>query len=292
MLAPIDKINARGNDIMQIVVTTACDRNCSNCTQLLPFRTDYKFMSVACFRAAVHSLEGWPGVVALFGGNPCVHPKFPELCQIMTELVPAERRGLWTNNVFKHGELAAKTFGQGRLNLNAHGDPEAFAEMSRYFPGRVIAESRDRASMHSAILANWIDLGMSEAAWIEARERCDINQKWSAAIVERNGAPYGYFCEVAASIDGIRGVNNGIPALEGWWRRRMDSFGEQVRNCCDRGCGVPLRLKGHLDNREIYDVSPSWREFVTTKTVTIEIHQSEPEHCEQSTDYMRRVSSV
>lgn len=290
MLAPIDKQRKGGNDIIQVVVTTACDRNCSNCTQLLAFRTDYKFMSIACFRAAVQSLEGWPGIVALFGGNPCVHPKFAELCHIMTEFVPPERRGLWTNNVFKHGAIAAQTFGKGRLNLNAHGDPEAFAEMNRWFPGRVIPESKDRASWHSAILADYRDLGISEDAWIRSRERCDINQKWSAAIVERNGAPYGYFCEVAASLDGIRGVNNGIPALHGWWKRPMEFFGDQVRNCCDRGCGVPLRLKGHLDRDEIYDITESWA-GATQGKAELKIHRNEPEHCRASDDYMRRFTN-
>jgi hypothetical protein len=135
MLAPIDKIRRGGNDIIQVVITTACDRNCSNCTQLLPFRADYRFMSVDCFREVVESLRDWPGVVAMFGGNPCVHPNFPAFCRILAEAIPPTRRGLWTNHLFKHGAIAAETFGKGRLNLNAHGNPEAAAEIEKWFPG-------------------------------------------------------------------------------------------------------------------------------------------------------------
>ena len=93
MLAPIDKLsNPHGNDIIQIVVTTRCDRNCSNCTQLLPFRVDYAFMSLDCFEGACISVKDWPGLVAMFGGNPCVHPQFPELCRIMAKHITPEHR--------------------------------------------------------------------------------------------------------------------------------------------------------------------------------------------------------
>lgn len=291
MLAPIDKISHGGNDIMQIVVTTSCDRDCSNCTQLLPFRRDYRFMSIACFEAAVRSMAGWPRVVALFGGNPCVHPQFPKLCEILSAHVPAKQRGLWTNNLFKHGQIAAGTFSQGRLNLNAHGNPLAYDEMNRWFPGRVIRESRDKASWHATILADYRDLGIADTDWVAAREHCDINQHWSGAIVERDGQPYGYFCEVAASLDGVRGENHGIPAVPGWWKERMPTFEGQVRNCCDRGCGVPLRLKGHLDRDETYDVTSSWATpFLTGGSGTqIQIHESESEHCAVATDYVRRL---
>jgi hypothetical protein len=287
--APIDKITAGGNDTIQIVVTTSCDRECSNCTQLLPFRTDYKFMSVACFEEAVLSVKGWPGIVALFGGNPCVHPQFQELCRIIAEHIPPERRGLWTNNVFKHGAIAAATFGKGRLNLNAHADPKAAQEMDRWFPGRVIQGSDRNASWHSAILADYRDFGISEEEWIRQREQCDINQKWSGAIVQRGGKPYAYFCEVAAALDGVRGENSGIPAVPGWWQRSMNAFDHQVKNCCDKGCGVPLRLKGHLDCDDTYDLSPSWldrTEDVTGKTA-VEVHQVLPQRTYEATDYMQ-----
>jgi hypothetical protein len=288
MLAPIDKIRRRGNDIIQIVITTACDRNCSNCTQLLPFRTDYRFMSIDCFRAAVESLRDWPGVVALFGGNPCVHPKFPEFCRILAEIIPPAQRGLWTNNLFKHGAVAAETFGRGRLNLNAHGNAEAAAGIEQWFPGQLIAGSDRQASWHSTILANYRDLGISEQEWVAKRERCDINQKWSAAIVERDGKPFAYFCEVAAAIDGIRGENSGVPAIPGWWQQRMPAFDSQVRNCCDRGCGVPLKLRGHLDCDDTYDLSPSWASIYKGQNVNTEILKSHPETCTDAADYLRR----
>ncbi|HKX46141.1 MAG TPA: hypothetical protein VJP77_05525 [Planctomycetota bacterium] len=291
MLTPKDKIDAGGNRNIQVVVTTGCDLfRCSNCTQLLPFRRDYRHMTLDCFREAVASLSDWPGVVALFGGNPCVHPRFPELCAILAAAVPPARRGLWTNNLRDHGKIAAETFGKGVLNLNAHGDMDAYRAMDRFFPGRVIRESGSRASWHSPILLAWADLGVTRAAWEGARESCDLNREWSAAIKQGpDGKPRAYFCEVAASIDGIRGTDNGVPAVPGWWKAPMAAYEGQVKHCCDAGCGVPLRRLGHLDKDATYDVSPSWLAFMKPATaVETVVHHELPAPTANAVDYLAR----
>ena len=149
MLTPADKYSARVNDIIQIEITRKCDLfTCSNCTRLLPFRKDTLEMSLDVFERAVESLADWPGVVAVFGGNPCLHSAFVDICRILARHVPPERRGLWTNHTRYHGALCRETFHAGRLNLNAHGDRAAFEEMARWFPGRVIhgTDRRKRVS--------------------------------------------------------------------------------------------------------------------------------------------------
>lgn len=298
MLAPIDKLRTRVNDIIQIVVTTACTLQCSNCTQLLPFRRDYRHMSLECFRLAVESLKDWPGVIGIFGGNPCNHPDFPQLCEILSDIIPDQRRrGLWSNDLLKYGDIAAKTFyPSGRFNLNAHGVTVAAEEIKLKLPGRLIPGSDARQAEHAAILADYHDFNLSPAEWEAARESCDINQKWSAAIVERfvseenAGRPFAYFCEVAAAIDGVRGENHGIPAVPGWWQETManEGFQRQVSQCCDRGCGVPLKIQGHRDNEKVYDISPSWEsELPGQKQVAIQSHTEVPGTVKETTDYLR-----
>lgn len=294
MLAPIDKLERGGNDICQVIVTRRCTLNCSNCTQLLPFRRDEPNMAPDVFRAALRSLEGWPGVRGIFGGNPCSHPRFAELMEILVEEVPDQRqRGLWSNDLMAHGALVREVFyPHGRFNLNAHAVAPAADEIDRQVPGKLIAKSRNEPARHGAILVDRRDFGIDDAAWVEMRERCDINQHWSAAIAERDGTPYAYFCEVGAALDGVRGENHGILAEPGWWRSRMDRFEHQVRECCDRGCGVPLRLRGHLDREEVYDASPAWRETLTARrqsAVDIAIHDELPDGNRPSSlvDYMR-----
>lgn len=268
MLTPADKMSSGTNDIIQIVITRSCDiHNCSNCTQLLPFRIDNLHMSVEVFKEAVKSLEGWPGIKAIFGGNPCLHPKFEELMEVYVELVPEMRqRGLWTNNLGKHADLVRRVFHpSGRTNLNAHGRREAFQSMQDALPGKWVWLD---SSWHSPIMVDWKDLGMSEEEWATKRERCDINQKWSGGIYEREGRAAAYFCEVAGALDGIRGENHGVPAVPGWWKQPMAHFDHQVRRCCDRGCGIPLRGLGHKDKEATYDVSRSFKDFVAHGKIT------------------------
>lgn len=292
MLTPGDKVSNGGNDIIQVVVTTTCDESCSNCTQLLPFRRDYKHMSLDVFRAAVQSVKDWPGVVALFGGNPCAHPHFDDICSILAHEIPEQRRrGLWTNNLFndRKGEIAQKTFyPYGRFNLNCHGNAKAAALFDKWLPGRIIQSTRTRASWHAPILMDYRDYGLSEDDWVKVREGCDINQKWSGAIVERAGKPFAYFCEVAAAIDGATKQNHGVEAVPGWWKLPMSYFHEQVRKCCDAGCGVPLRRKGSLDKDEQYDISSSWAARIPQQQkVAVKLHLNLPEATEETTDYQR-----
>lgn len=300
MLAPIDKLKSGINDIIQIVVTTACTLNCSNCTQLLPFRKDYLHMSVECFREAVRSLKEWPGVIALFGGNPCSHPQFPELCRILAEEIPEqERRGLWSNDLLRHGQIAYDTFWpNGRFNLNAHGIPAAAMRIKESLRSKLIPGSDINHSQHAPILAHYADLSMSEEDWVKARESCEINQKWSGAIVERNEKPYAYFCEVAAALDGIRGQNNGIRVHPNWWKSPVimatrepetgNTFGWQVRQCCDKGCGVPLKLRSRVDKDQTYDASISYLPILDKPSRPTGVNPIDLNvyHTHEVTDYM------
>ncbi len=197
------------------------------------------------FRTALRSLEGYPGTIAVIGGNPCMHPKFAELCRIFAEEVPDKRqRGLWTNNVFKHADLAAETFGV--FNLNPHNSKRGVASLA---PLKERGWYYEGHSDHSSLLAAIQDLYEPVEMW-ERIGRCDINQNWSASIVQLGGDLKAYFCEVAASFDLARGGGHGLPVTPGWWRAPMEAFHAQVDRFCP-GCGIPAKVKGHLDHEEI-----------------------------------------
>lgn len=258
MLTPNDKITAGGNDIIQIVVTRSCDIfNCSNCTQMLPFRQDAREMTLECVEAALVSVRDWPGVVACFGGNPTTHSRFPEVARLWAKHVPEQRRrGLWTNDVGRHGAIVRDVwYPHGRFNLNVHGDAKAARTMREHLPkARVFGE---RPSHHGAVYGDHAALGVVGEAWETAREGCDINRNWSAGVYQGpDGDPVCYFCEVAGAIDGVTGERNGVPAVEGWWRQPIADFRGQIDRCCDRHCLVPLRIRGHDDADGVYDTSP------------------------------------
>ena len=231
--------------IICVDVTNKCDLSCSNCTRLLENQEGYWDMSLANWRLALRSLSDYPGTIAMIGGNPCMHPKFEELCKIFVEEIPQkQRRGLWTNNAFKFAELAKTTFGV--FNLNPHNVERGIKSLATlknlgwYYEGN---------SEHSPLLVAIKDLYAPEEMW-EKISKCDINHNWSASIVQNvAGELRAYFCEVAASFDIARKGDMGIPVVPGWWKSKLSSFRHQVEHFCP-GCGVAARLKGTLDREE------------------------------------------
>ena len=83
--------------IIHIDITNKCDLACSNCMRLLENQTGFWDMTLGNFRLAVRSLRGYPGIISIMGGNPAMHPKFEEICNIFVQEVPNKsQRGLWT----------------------------------------------------------------------------------------------------------------------------------------------------------------------------------------------------
>ena len=240
--------------IICIDITNKCDLACSNCTRLLANQDHFWDMSLENFEKACISLKDYQGLVILIGGNPCMHPKFKTICEIFTKLRPEKKkRGLWTNNFFKHEKISLETF--GKFNLNTHGDSRAekslknFEFQNVYHPGN---------SEHAPILTAIKDLIKNKDEMWKIISNCDVNKNWSASIVENKGKLRAYFCEVAASFDLARGTDNGIEVTDNWWKNEIKLYSDQIKHFCP-GCGVSAKLSGHLDKDETdtYTISNS-----------------------------------
>jgi organic radical activating enzyme len=246
----------RSMHIICVDVTNKCDLACSNCTRLLENQNKHWDMTPENFRTALRSLEGYFGIIAMIGGNPCMHPKFEELCRIFVEEIPNKmQRGLWTNNYFKHRQLVEETF--GTFNLNSHGVAKAEANLVDLHKS---VQSRGALSWlytghsdHAPLLTAVKDFYPPDEMW-ERIANCDINKEWSASIVQNKGKLRAYFCEVAASFDLARGTDHGHPLVPGWWMSHIKAFSDQIKTFCP-GCGVPAKLKGRRDADEIDDYS-------------------------------------
>lgn len=238
----------RDMHIICVDVTNKCDLKCSNCTRLLANQTKLWDMTPDNFRLALRSLKNFKGVIAMIGGNPCMHPQFDELCRIFVEEVPEPRqRGLWSNNVFKHQELIKDTF--GFFNLNPHGDERGTKSLEKLKQLMPQIEYYKGNSHHAPLLTAMRDLYPDEEAMWAQIATCDINREWSATLIQNKGELRAYFCEVAASFDLARGEDHGIAVTEDWWDRSIADFSDQVERFCP-GCGVPARLEGLLDADE------------------------------------------
>ena len=242
----------RNMHIICIDVTNKCDLACSNCTRLLAQQDTLWEMSPENFRTALQSLKDYFGIIAMLGGNPCMHSQFPELCQIFVEEIPEKlQRGLWTNNLFKHEDVSRETFGV--FNLNAHGEGRAKPAMERMTAaarqdGR-IAWTYMGNSVHAPLLTAIKDVYAEGEMW-EKISSCEINRDWSASIVQNKaGELRAYFCEVAASFDLARGGDNGHPVFPDWWNQHITAFKDQIAHFCP-GCGIPAKMQAQKDSDE------------------------------------------
>ncbi len=235
--------------IIQIHVTRACDLACYGCTQGSNWGGAVSMMPVDLFEHACRSLRGYFGVVGVFGGNPCLHPDFTDLCEVLRHYVPRERRGLWSNNLNGNGAVCRDTFNPNCSNLNVHLSQRAYDEIRRDWPeAKPFGLSVD--SRHSPPFVAMQDVIPDEAERWRLIAECDVNQNWSAMIGMFRGGLRGWFCEVAGAQSILHQNDStypdtGVEIVEGWWNRPMSEFADQVRHHC-HACGIPLRTLGEL----------------------------------------------
>ena len=277
MIAPTKKINP----YLQFCVSRACTLRCSSCTQLLSLRGhtelngrdkayDPVHMSLEVFEEALSLSNDWPKKISIFGGNPPCHPQFKEMMEIFVKYVPnPRRRAIFSNDPLKHADLIREVFapdGHGDINFNVHYDSDAAdrirkAGMEKF----IVGESYSKASYHTPILAAWQDMPErypTYESWVADREKCQFNAEWSAGVFERSGRPVAYFCEIAGAMDAMLGGNLGMPLVRGWWAKSIEEFDHQVKGCCDKGCGVPMKMLGSKDADEAIDYTEKWKPYV------------------------------
>lgn len=239
--------------VIQIHVTRACNLACFNCTQGSNLRGKAPFISLDHFEQACASLEHYFGIVGVFGGNPALHPQFPELCQILANYIPFERRGLWCNNLNGHGAICRKTFNPAVSNLNVHLDAEAFKEMRRDWPeARPFGLQED--SRHSPVHLAMKDVVEDEETRWDLISKCDINIHWSSMICVFRNELRAFFCEIAGAQAMLHQnepeyPDTGIKVTPDWWKQTMQDFeGQVVKHCHE--CAVPLRGYGELSQSQ------------------------------------------
>jgi hypothetical protein len=261
--------------VIQIWTTRACDNSCFGCTQGSNLGGKPGMISVEQFEQACISLKGYYGVVGMFGGNPAMHTKFAQLCEVMRKHVPFEQRGLWCNNpiTVENARIMKDTFNPSVSNLNCHLNAEAFKLFKAGWP-QSMPFGLDRDSRHAPVHLAMKDVIPDEGKRWELISGCDINQHWSAMIGVFRGELRAWFCEVAGAQSMLHQDDPDYPdtgikliEIEGelycgfehalrdpvdpnrdmikWWKLPMYYFKGQVNKHCHE-CGVPLRGMGEL----------------------------------------------
>jgi hypothetical protein len=234
-------INIREMKIIQIDVTNICDRSCANCTRFCGHYRPEKnyFMDVDYYEKAVISLKDFPGVIGMIGGEPTLHPRFKDLCEILDYHIKEKwRKGLWSNKGGKFREnkkLIYRTF--GHFNLNDH-----VSDDISHTPILVASEDMIR------------DGTITEDEWRKYTASCWVQTTWSATITPKGA----FFCEVAGMLDYLFDGNNGwdIEKEPDWWKKQIPEYSAQIEWAC-RKCGCQLPLRPKRSSEGIDDVSPS-----------------------------------
>lgn len=281
----------------QIAVTSACwpKPACSNCTRLLGHETSRYYMSVDQFESVVkvaapfikHSgadigqiinRQGTAQpraerkkVLGIFGGEPLMHPQFPELVDVLNHYVPDKiNRGLWTSFDWANGE--SKIWGKYRdqverlLGRNPNGS--VFSTESGYLNWNMHEESQP--CDHSPVLAASKDLVPDPKKRWEIISKCWVQTEWSAAYaLDYNNEPKFYFCEVASAFDRVFNLGTGLPVEPGVWSHHLwfeedekgvkqpqGPYARQILSTCNR-CGSCLKLPGRRDREFTDDISES-----------------------------------
>lgn len=234
MVAPGQKRASKWlGGVIQILVTSSCDKACVSCTQLSQIRRKPWFMTPDQFELACKSLVGYTGVWGLFGGNPATSMYFADYCEILKKYVPFEQRGIWCNAPLGKGSLMRSTFNPRYSNLNVHLDRNAYQEFkdtwpesmpfglnvdSRHSPCYVaMKDVLKKVCVDCEGSGEYFSLGMGpdttikcltcngqgnvydESTAHELISKCSVNQGWSALVGVFRGELRAYFCEIAGA---------------------------------------------------------------------------------------------
>jgi len=221
-------------EVIQIEVTNACSMQCSQCTRFVGHHKKPFFMDLDMVEKAIKSLKGYSGQIGIMGGEPTMHPRFKEICELVEKLIPNRcQRALWTNGLKweKYEEIIKKTFDSDLIVYNDHQN----MEVGEHQPLLVAAEEilDDRELM-------WRLIG-----------NCWVQWRWAASITPKGG----FFCEVAAAQDYLFDGPGGYPLEKNWWNKNPNEFMDQVKRYCPSCSGaIPMeRVSSHA----VYDlVSP------------------------------------
>ncbi len=248
--------------VIQIDITNACTKRCANCTRFCGHQVKPFFMDFETFKTAVASMEGFPGIVGIMGGEPTIHPEFERFALHFAEAFGTGRdhHPMLAPNANFIGHITANAFNFSIGGSNQRG---LFSSISRkyYAHFELIQEVfglqclNDHASpsQHTTLMCTRKELGIGDEDWFRLRDDCWVQKHWSAGITPKGA----FFCEVAASMDMTFGGPGGWKVEPGWWKRTPADFADQL-HWCER-CSACLPVPKRNANDETDDVSPFYQ---------------------------------
>lgn len=255
--------------IIEIDITNACDKRCSNCTRLCGHQKKPFFMDFETFKRAVDSLDGYQGIRSIMGGEPTLHPEFERFVEYLGSKFPkrenpyvypqkdfirqVHRVELDNFEMINDGVERIDVVGPGMFSNMGASYKKHYEIISDVMPFQGLNDHLNPV-YHQTALITRKELGIPDDEWVKIRDNCWLQNEWSAGITPKGC----FFCEVAGVLDMLLDGPGGWPIEPGWWKRTPEEFGDQLHWC--ELCGFALDTFTRDSSEEVDDMSPEWYE--------------------------------
>lgn len=255
--------------IIEIDITNACDKRCSNCTRLCGHQKKPFFMDFETFKRAVDSLDGYQGIRSIMGGEPTLHPEFERFIRYLGSKFPerenpfiypqkdfikqVHRVELENFEMIDDGVERIDIVGPGMFSNMGATYKKHYEVITDILPFQGLNDHLNPVYHQSALITRK-ELGIPDDEWIRMRDNCWIQNEWSAGITPKGA----FFCEIAGVLDMLLDGPGGWEIEPGWWKRTPEEFGDQLHWC--ELCGFACQTFTRDSAEEIDDISPEWYE--------------------------------
>lgn len=229
-------------------------------------------MDFETFKRAIDSMDGFEGVTGIIGGEPTLHPEFERFALYLQQkfgkrgledglAYPQERfiqsihEREYDANVLRKrqdGGQYIKKHGAGLWSNMSAGYRKFYELIQDTFAVQYLNDHIN-PSYHQPGLFARKDLGIPDEEWIPLRDKCWIQNTWSATITPKGA----FFCEVAGALDRLFNGPGGWPIEPGWWKRKPEDFADQLHWCELCGFALEGRTFTRDSQEETDDVSPT-----------------------------------
>lgn len=251
--------------IILIDITNACVHQCSNCTRFCGHHKKPFFMDFETFIRAVDSMDGFKGTVGLIGGEPTLHPDFDRMVRYIGEkrgekvdfgLYRPQRNfmdavhDVEMSHTYLDQDNKRMVYGGGVWSVMGDAYKKHYEVIQDYAKYQALND-HSNPMYHKPALISRKELGISDKDWPAIRDNCWVVDVWSANITPKGA----FFCEVAGCLDMLFDGPGGWPIEPGWWKRKPEEFGDQLKWC--EICGMACETFTRDANEGIDDVSPT-----------------------------------
>lgn len=245
--------------IAQIDVTTRCAFQCSGCTRMIG-HVPVRDMDLETFKRAVDSLEGFPGMIGVIGGEPLLWPHFEEATEYLVAKTGgrASRRAPANQPIVNLTDFLLSNYGnigvkRGVFTSLPPNTIQHWEQIVESYPF-IGFNTHENAGLHQQFLIAGNELPISKERRLELIKDCWVNKFWSCSITPQGCWPCEVMGTLAHAFEGP-GPKQGWSIEKDWWKRPVSEWSEMCKWCdiCGAAMDVPRLLA--TDRREIVSSS-------------------------------------